>query len=91
MGPQLLTRELVGVACARIHIVIDLLGHLERRKQVVEGVTFSNQRFEPFWLICGACMERVACYSMMWIYSWSESAACRLAGPCELRKGHPWR
>jgi hypothetical protein len=42
MGPQLLTRELVGVACARIDIVIDLLGHLERLKQVVEGVTFSN-------------------------------------------------
>ena len=38
MGPQLLTRELVGVACARIDIVIDLLGHLERLKQVVEGV-----------------------------------------------------
>ena len=36
MGPQLLTRELVGVACARIDIVIDLLGHLEGLKQVVE-------------------------------------------------------
>jgi len=39
MAPQLLTRELVSVACARIDIVIDLLGHLEGLKQVVEWVT----------------------------------------------------